>query len=85
MAGNFTSYTFATLALPTATVALRRASRDDVPDLVALITSDAVAQERGDAPDGNLTPYFDAFERIDTAPGELLVVADRHRDCKHAV
>jgi hypothetical protein len=56
MAGNFTRDTLATLALPTATVALRRASRDDVPDLVALITSEAVAQERGDAPGGNLTP-----------------------------
>jgi GNAT superfamily N-acetyltransferase len=77
MAGDFTSDTLATLALPTATVALRRASRDDVPALVGLITSDAVAQERGDVPGGDLTPYVDAFERIDAAPGELLVVADR--------
>jgi GNAT superfamily N-acetyltransferase len=66
-----------TLDLNSTSVTLRRARRADVPELVALITDDPVAQERGDLPGGELTPYLAAFDAVDADAGELLVVADR--------
>jgi GNAT superfamily N-acetyltransferase len=78
MAGDFATGFPVRLTLPTANVVLRPATHDDVADLVALIASDAVAWDRGDALDGGLGPYLDAFEQIDADPGELLVVADRN-------
>ena len=77
MAYDLPDDTLATLQLASATVCLRRARRPDVDDLVALITADAVAQQRGDTPAGDLAPYVSAFEAIDADPSELLVVADR--------
>ncbi|WP_234814451.1 GNAT family N-acetyltransferase [Mycolicibacterium conceptionense] len=63
---------------PGVTITLRRACRADVAELVALITSDPVAQTRGDIPDQDIAPYLDAFDAIDADPSELLVTADRN-------
>jgi GNAT superfamily N-acetyltransferase len=76
MSQDFTEGVLATITLGTKTVNLRRAQVADVPDIVALITADAVAQERGDVPTNDLAPYLAAFATIDADPGELLVVAD---------
>ena len=59
-----------------ATVTLRRARREDVAELVALITADPVARGRGDTPDGDIAPYLAAFDVVNASPSELLVVAD---------
>lgn len=59
-----------------APVTLRRARRDDIADLVTLITDDPVAQRRGDIPDGDIAPYLAAFDLVDASPSDLLVVAD---------
>lgn len=77
MPQDFVDDTLATLDLSTGTVLLRRARPADVPDLIALITSDPVSQGRGDVPGGDLGPYLAAFEAIDDDPRELLVVAAR--------
>jgi GNAT superfamily N-acetyltransferase len=66
----------ATLELESAAITLRRARRADVPSLVALITDDPVAQGRGDLPGDDLTPYFTAFDTVDSDSWELLVVAE---------
>ncbi|WP_217154514.1 GNAT family N-acetyltransferase [[Mycobacterium] fortunisiensis] len=69
----------ATIALkPDWVITLRRARRADVAELVALITSDPVAQTRGDLPDRDIAPYLDAFDALDADPSELLVTADRN-------
>ncbi len=53
--------------------AIRRATRRDVPDIVALLADDVLGTSREDPDD--LARYLDAFEVIDADPSELLVVA----------
>ena len=55
-------------------VEVRRARREDVPAIVALLADDALGESREHP--GDLSPYLAAFERIDADPAHLLVVAD---------
>jgi GNAT superfamily N-acetyltransferase len=57
------------------TYVVRRARPADVPALVALLATDAVAATRGDSVD-DLAPYERAFAVIDADPGQLLVCLD---------
>lgn len=56
-------------------VVVRRARRDDVPAIVALLADDVLGQAREDAHE--VAPYLAAFERVDADPAHLLVVAER--------
>lgn len=56
------------------TVAFRRATRNDLPAIVALLADDALGATREVAL-GN--SYAAAFDRIDADPNQLLAVADR--------
>lgn len=55
-------------------VSLRRARREDVAAIAALLADDVLGESREHAAD--LDPYLAAFERIDADPAHLLVVAD---------
>ena len=59
-------------------VSVRRATRDDVPAIVALLADDPLGVSREDTAD--LSDYLAAFERIDADPAHLLVVADDGRE-----
>jgi GNAT superfamily N-acetyltransferase len=65
------------MPLPTdlGTAALRRAVRDDVPALVALLAEDELGTG-GDGPSAGIEPYLHAFDAIDADPAHLLVVAE---------
>jgi GNAT superfamily N-acetyltransferase len=66
----------ADLALPNSSVELRHATADDVAAIVALLADDPLGRTREQpAQDSDLKPYLDAFEAIDSDPGQLLVVA----------
>lgn len=54
---------------------LRRARREDVPDIVALIADDQLGATRDDP--GDHAAYLGAFEAIDADPAQTLVVAER--------
>ncbi|WP_405361522.1 GNAT family N-acetyltransferase [Kitasatospora sp. NBC_00085] len=54
---------------------IRRATADDLPAIVAMLADDALGATR-ESPD-DLTPYRDAFARIDADPHQHLVVAER--------
>jgi len=56
-------------------VVVRRARREDVPAIVALLADDVLGQARED--DAELGPYLAGFERVDADPAHLLVVAER--------
>lgn len=56
-------------------VTFRRATRDDVPAIVALLADDMLGSIRESPED--LAPYLAAFEAIDANPHQLLVVAER--------
>lgn len=55
-------------------ITLRRASREDLQDLVALIVDDAISNSRGDLPGDSQADYRDALEAIITDPCNELVV-----------
>ncbi|MFG1627106.1 GNAT family N-acetyltransferase [Kribbella sp. NPDC049227] len=57
-------------------VVIRRATSADVAGIVAMIADDQLGATRESLDD--LTPYLDAFERIDTDPNQLLMVAERN-------
>ncbi|MEV0803435.1 GNAT family N-acetyltransferase [Kribbella sp. NPDC050281] len=57
-------------------VVIRRATSADVAGIVAMIADDQLGATRESVDD--LTPYLDAFERIDTDPNQLLMVAERN-------
>ena len=59
-------------------VSVRRATRNDVPAIVALLADDRLGAAREDAAD--LSGYLAAFERSDADPAHLLVVADDGRE-----
>ncbi|TDQ04274.1 GNAT family N-acetyltransferase [Labedaea rhizosphaerae] len=54
---------------------IRTATREDVPAIVALLADDPLGAQRESV--DNLEPYYAAFDRIDTDPHQVLVVADR--------
>ena len=58
-------------ARPALTV--RRATADDIPEIVAMLADDPLGAQR-ETP-GDLTPYRTAFARIDGDPNQHLVVA----------
>ena len=67
----------AALEVPGHRVVLRRATAEDLPDLVALLAADPLGKQREDAagtPDA-LGPYRAAFAAITADPAHLLVAA----------
>jgi GNAT superfamily N-acetyltransferase len=50
---------------------IRRARLDDVASIVALLAADQIGRDRDG---GDLQPYREALERIDSDPAQLLVV-----------
>ena len=56
-------------------VVVRRARREDVPAIVALLADDVLGRVREDAEE--VAPYLAAFERVDADPAHLLVVAEQ--------
>lgn len=58
-------------------VTVRRARRDDVRGLAALVGADPVSAARGDSGEGDLTDYQEAYAAIDADPRQLLVVVVR--------
>ncbi|TCC46026.1 GNAT family N-acetyltransferase [Kribbella capetownensis] len=54
---------------------IRRATSADVAGIVAMIADDQLGATRDSTDD--LTPYLEAFERIDIDPNQLLMVAER--------
>ncbi|GAB3533645.1 GNAT family N-acetyltransferase [Arthrobacter tecti] len=57
------------------TAVLRRAMREDVPAIVALLADDQLGWERDSiANPGDAEPYLEAFDAIDDDPAHLLVV-----------
>jgi GNAT superfamily N-acetyltransferase len=60
------------------TVAIRRATLEDVAAIVALLADDPLDPHR-ESPD-DLTPYWEAFLAIDADPDQLLVVAERRTE-----
>ncbi len=61
-----------TLVVGGASYVVRRAARDDVPAIVALIAADQLGAAREG---GDLAPYERAFAAIDADPAQLLAVA----------
>jgi GNAT superfamily N-acetyltransferase len=61
-----------TLSVGGASYVVRRAARDDVPAIVALIAADQLGAAREG---GDLAPYERAFAAIDADPAQLLAVA----------
>ncbi len=60
-----------------ATARLRRATLDDVPGIVALLTDDPLGAEREAAgAAAAMQPYLRAFEAIDADAAQLLLVAE---------
>lgn len=57
---------------------IRRATVQDVPDIVGLLVDDTIGATR-ESPD-ELEPYYEAFERVAADPNQHLVVADRGGD-----
>jgi GNAT superfamily N-acetyltransferase len=64
----------ARLAVSGGAVELRRATVEDLPQLVALLADDPLGETR-EAPDGDLAPYRRAFDLVDADPAHLLVAA----------
>lgn len=54
---------------------LRRATGEDLPEIVALLADDPLGRSRESA-DDDLAPYRTAFALIDADPHQLLVVAE---------
>lgn len=64
------------LFLEGTTVALRRATAQDLPDIVQLLAADQLgANCDGVTTDVDMQPYLQAFEAIDADPAHLLLVA----------
>ncbi|WP_338897228.1 GNAT family N-acetyltransferase [Streptomyces sp. TG1A-60] len=56
-------------------LAIRPATKDDVPEIVAMLADDPLGAKR-ESPD-DLVPYFTALERLSDDPNQHLVVAVR--------
>jgi len=63
----------AELLLPSGAARVRRAVRDDVPAIVALLADDVLGAARESA---DPAPYARAFAAVDADPAHLLVVAE---------
>ena len=64
-----------TLALPSGSVALRRATIDDLPAIISLLADDPISAARGDvAGADDLPAYQRAFAAIDGDPAQQLLV-----------
>ncbi|WP_017537666.1 GNAT family N-acetyltransferase [Nocardiopsis halophila] len=55
-------------------VRMRRAQVEDVAEIVAMLSDDAIGRGREDT--GDLGPYLSAFKEIDADPRQLLAVAE---------
>ena len=55
----------------------RRATRSDVPGIVALLADDELGREREDASSPINAKYVDAFEAIERDPNQLLTVVEQ--------
>jgi GNAT superfamily N-acetyltransferase len=62
------------VSLDDGSVELRQATAADLPVLVALLADDELGATR-EAPDGDLTPYREAFALVDVDPAHLRVAA----------
>ena len=60
----------------TSSISIRRARRDDVGAIVAMLADDALGRGRERIEDPLPASYFDAFERVDRDPNLALVVAE---------
>jgi GNAT superfamily N-acetyltransferase len=70
------STTLTTLALPAAEVVLRRATLEDLSDIVGLLAADPLGSNREDATgESDLEPYRRAYKMIDSDPAQLLLAA----------
>lgn len=58
-------------------LAIRRATREDVPAIVRLLADDSLGQQRERATEPLPAAYFDAFAAIDGDPRQALVVVER--------
>ena len=58
------------------TITMRRAKRDDVAAVVALLADDARSGEAEVVSDPPADAYLDAFDRVDAEPRSLLAVAE---------
>ncbi|MET7639301.1 GNAT family N-acetyltransferase [Streptomyces sp. NPDC005438] len=56
-------------------LSIRRATFDDIPDIVAMLADDPLGAQR-ESPD-DLEPYRAAFTELDRDPHQVLVVAER--------
>jgi ribosomal protein S18 acetylase RimI-like enzyme len=56
-------------------IVIRRADRDDVPVIVALLADDPLGAKREDVAD--LAIYERAFDEVAAQPGNMILVADR--------
>jgi GNAT superfamily N-acetyltransferase len=61
----------------TSPLQVRRARRDDLDSLVALLADDVLGREREDASSPAADCYVRAFEAIDRDPNQFLAVAER--------
>lgn len=55
---------------------IRRARREDVATIVALLAEDALGATREDIADPPAPAYLDAFDAVDADPNQLLAVVD---------
>ncbi len=55
---------------------IRRAVREDLPAVVALLADDPLAEHRETAGEPLPEGYYDAFEEIEADPNQYLLVAD---------
>ena len=61
---------------PAATLSFRRATRVDVPTLVAMLADDVLGAQRERFADPLPQTYYDAFAAIDSDPNNLLLLAE---------
>lgn len=59
------------------TLAMRPATRADLPAIIRMLADDPLGGTREDASDPPNTAYTDAFEAIDRDPNQLLAVGER--------
>ena len=58
------------------TIKMRRAARNDVAAIVALLADDARSGEAEEVSDPPAAAYLEAFDRLDSEPRSLLAVAE---------
>ena len=58
-------------------VEIRRAKRDDLPAIIAMLADDPLGAEREDTTEPPNSAYGAAFEAINRDPNQMLIVGDR--------